>query len=151
MLIDSLREVPFYCMSFDESYNNVLEKRQIDLHVRYWEHTKNHGVKRYLHSSFMGKSSADDVYSHFNSCAETLVDANCLQVSSNGPSMNLAFLYILNEDRSEADIGKKLLELETFGLHLMLNAFKHGENASAQDIKTILSAMCKIFHGSPSL
>ena len=114
MLIDSLREVPFYCMSFDESYNNVLEKRQIDLHVRYWEHTKNHGVKRYLHSSFMGKSSADDVYSHFNSCTETLVDANCLQVSSNGPSMNLAFLYILNEDRSEADIGKKLLELETF-------------------------------------
>ena len=99
----------------------------------------------------MGKSSAYDVYSHFNSCTETLVDANCLQVSSDGPSMNLGFLYILNEDRSEADIGKTFLELGTFGLHLMLNAFKHGENESTQDIKTILSAMCKIFHESPSL
>ena len=61
MLIDCLKEVPFYSLSFDESYNNALKKGQMDFYVRYWEDTKNIVVTRYLDSSFMGKSAAQDV------------------------------------------------------------------------------------------
>ena len=32
-----LLTVPFYNLSFDESYNNVLKKEQLDLHVRYFK------------------------------------------------------------------------------------------------------------------
>ena len=98
----------------------------------------------------MGKSFAIDVYSHFESCTEILEAAKYLQVSLDSPNVNLAFLDILNEARSNADVGKKLLDLGTYGLHIMHNAFKHGKNASTSDINKLLSAMYKIFHESPS-
>ena len=67
----------------------------MDLHVRYWEDTKNIVVTRYLDSSFIGKSSAQDVYTHFKLCAKSLEDAKYLQISSDGRNVNLAFLEIL--------------------------------------------------------
>ena len=150
MLIDCLKEVPFYSLSFDESYNNALKKGQMDLHVRYWEDAKNIVVTRYLDSSFMGKSSAQDVYTHFKSCAKSLEDAKYLQISSDGPNVNLAFLEILKDSRTESDCDKKLINIGTCGLHTMHNAFKHCEKASTWDVKKLLSAMYKIFHESPS-
>ena len=150
MLIDCLKEVPFYSLSFDESYNNALKKGQMDLHVRYWENTKNIVVTRYLDSSFMGKSSAQDVYTHFKSCAQSLEDAKYLQISSDGPNLHLAFLEILKDSRTESDCDIKLINIGTCGLHIMHNAFKHGEKASTWDVKKLLSAMYKIFHESPS-
>ena len=60
--------------------------------------------------------------------------------------MNLVFLDILNETRSDADVDKKLWDLKICGLHKMHNAFKHFKNASNCDIKKFLSAIYKIFH-----
>ena len=67
-----------------------------------------------------------------------------------GLNVNLAFLDILNEARSDANVGKILLDLGTCGLHIMHNVFKHGENAGTWDNKNLLSIMFKIFHESPS-
>ena len=65
MFIDSLKEVSFYSSSFDESYNNVLKKGKW-IYMPDMEDTNIYVVKRYLDSSFMGKSSANDiVYNHF--------------------------------------------------------------------------------------
>ena len=52
MFIDSLKEVPFYSLSFDKSYNNVLKIGQMDLHVRYLGDTKNHVIiisRQFIH------------------------------------------------------------------------------------------------------
>ena len=98
----------------------------------------------------MGKSSAQDVYTHFKSCAKSLEDAKYLQISSDGPNVNLAFLEILKDSRTEPDCDKKLINIGTCGLHIMHNAFKHCEKASTWDVKKLLSAMYKIFHESPS-
>lgn len=103
----------------------------MDLHVIYWEDTKNHAVTRYLDCSFMGKLSTNDVC-NIKSCIETLEDAK------------------INEARFDADIGKNLLDLGKCGLHIMHNTFKGGENTSAWDIKKLLSVICEIFCGSPS-
>ena len=75
----------------------------MDLHVRYWEDAENIAITRYLGSSFMGKSSAQDVYTHFKSCAKSLEDAKYFQISSDGPNVNLAFLEILKNSRTESD------------------------------------------------
>ena len=34
IFLQSLKEVPFYAVSFDESYSNALKQGQMDLHVR---------------------------------------------------------------------------------------------------------------------
>lgn len=39
MFSGSLKEVPFFSLPFDKSYNDVLKKVHMDLHVRYWEDT----------------------------------------------------------------------------------------------------------------
>ena len=42
-----------------------------------------------------------------------------------------------------------MLDIGTCGLHLVHNAFQHGEKASNWNVKKHLSAMSKIFHESP--
>lgn len=55
----------------------------------------------------MGRLSANDVYNHFKSCTKTIEDAKYLQISSDGSNVSLDFLDILNESRSDADVGRK--------------------------------------------
>ena len=147
--MDSLKQVPFYAVSFDESYNKAIKQGQMDLHIRYWDIETDRVKVQYLDSSFMGKSSAKDVFEHFKSCTETIDDLKLLQVYSDGPNVNLAFLNLLNESRSESELSK-LLDIGTCSLHSVHNAFQHGEKASNWNIKKHLSAMSKIFYESPS-
>ena len=35
LLLDDLKETKFYSLSFDESYNNIMKKGQVDLIIRY--------------------------------------------------------------------------------------------------------------------
>ena len=55
----------------------------------------------------MGRLSANDVYNDFKSSTKTIEDAKHLQVSSDGLYVNITFLDILNEFRSDADLGRK--------------------------------------------
>ena len=55
----------------------------------------------------MGRLSANDVYNDFKSSTKTIEYAKHLQVSSDGLYVNIAFLDILNESRSDADLGRK--------------------------------------------
>ena len=55
----------------------------------------------------MGRLSANDVYNHFKSCTKTIGDEKYLQISSDGPNVNIALLDILNESRSDVDVGRK--------------------------------------------
>lgn len=67
-----------------------------------------------------------------------------------GPNVNLTFLDIFNEARSDVHVDKKLLDLGTCRLHIIYSTFKHSENESTWDIKNLLSVMYNIFHESPS-
>ena len=49
---------PFVIM-FDESFNCATKKKQLDLHVRYWDDGQVHS--RYLGSQFMGHATANDL------------------------------------------------------------------------------------------
>ena len=72
IFLQSLKEVPLYTVSFDESYNNVLKQGQMDLHFRYWNSEKERVDVHYLKSSFMEKSATVDVLEHFNSCVKSI-------------------------------------------------------------------------------
>lgn len=49
---------PFVIM-FDESFNCTTKKKQLDLHIRYWDDGQVHS--RYLGSQFMGHATANDL------------------------------------------------------------------------------------------
>ena len=51
-----------------------------------------------------------------------------LQVSSDGPNINLSFPDLLEEDRNEKQMSQ-FVHIGTCGLHTLHNSMKHGEKA----------------------
>ena len=78
-----------------------------------------------------------------------LIQQDFLQVSPDGPNVNLAFLDIINDKRKEIEFSR-LIHIGTCGLHTFHNAFSHGAKASSWKLKELLSAMYKIFDENPS-
>ena len=69
-----------------------------------------------------------------------------LQVSMDGPSVNLKLLRLLQSERKK-DI-QELLDIGTCGLHTIHGAFKTGMEASGWEIKKTLKAAYTILHDS---
>jgi len=72
-----------------------------------------------------------------------------IQVSSDGPNVNLLFLELVREQRKDENLPS-LIDLGTCRLHTVHNAFKHGEGASGWKMKKLMSSLHKIFHEAPS-
>lgn len=60
-LDENLQNCKSYSISFDESLNKDLQKNQMDIHVRFWDHQKDAVATRYLTSEFLGHGSASDL------------------------------------------------------------------------------------------
>ena len=135
--LQSLKEVPLYAESFDESYNNVLRQGQMYLQVRYWNSEKERVDVHYSNSSFMGKLVAVD-----------LLRKKILQVFSDGPNINLSYLKILNEHRRDAQLNP-LIDIGTGYIPYIIR-LKNGEKESNWNVKKLSNAMFKLFDESPS-
>ena len=99
-------------------------------------------------SEFLGKSPANNLYSRFEQHLGLLEKEKLLQVSSDGPNVNLLFLRVLTAKRKDEE-HRHLTDLGTCGLHIAHNPFKHGEKASDWQLKKLMSFMSKIFHEAP--
>ena len=118
------------------------KKRQMNLQVHFYHKEKCCVVTRNYNSEFLGKTSVRDLYERFLLCLSEIEPNKLLQVSSDGPNANLAFLNILNRFRQDKE-QPHLVNIGTCGLHTFHNAFKNGEKAS--DWNTIkLSFVYKI-------
>ena len=149
VLLGELKEVPYYTTLFDESYNKISKTGQMDLHVRFWDPSKNQVETSYLTSEFLGKASAQDVFEKYEQAISSLDKNKILQISSDGPNVNLAFLKIVDSSRKDDELDP-LIDIGTCGLHTLHRSFQHGENATDWKIKKLLSSNYKIFDESPS-
>ena len=145
LLLESVDEVKYYSLPFDESYNRIMKKGQMNLLIRFWDRVQT----RCLHSSFLGKASANDIYEKLTSAAKVLNPTRFLQLSSDGPNVNLAFFNIVNDKRKEMEFSHSI-HIGTCGLHTLHNAFSHGAKGSSCKLKEFLTAMYKIFDQNPS-
>ena len=96
----------------------------------------------------LSQSSANDICSHFECCLDPLEKEKLLQISLDGPNVNLLFLKIIAEKRKDEELSQ-LIDLGTCGLHTVHNALKHGEKASDLQLKKLMSSMSKMFHEAP--
>ena len=80
-----------------------MEKEQIDTLVRFWSNDKDFVQTRYLDSSFLRKTLANDRYKKFTLTSKVLYLTKLLQVSSDGPNANLTFLDLINHKRKEME------------------------------------------------
>ncbi|KAK9978890.1 hypothetical protein ABG768_020628 [Culter alburnus] len=107
---------------FDESLNHTSKKKQLDIHVRFWNDDKVRS--RYLGSHFIGHSTAQDLLKNFKECVQQLNLSRLVSVSMDGPNVNLKFFELLQSDLNEMYGGAQLVSVGSCGLHTLHNAFK---------------------------
>ena len=56
LLLEGVHEVKYYSLSFDDSYNRIMKKGQMDLLIRFWDSAKDRVQTRYLDSPFLEKA-----------------------------------------------------------------------------------------------
>ena len=121
----------------------------MDLHVHFWGIENNCIVTWYFNSKFLGKAASQDIYEKFNECMSELNENKLLQVSSDRPNVNLAFLDLLNEHSSDNELSR-LINIGTCGLQTIHNSMKHGENSSGWKVNKLLQSMYKVFEEAPN-
>ncbi|KAK9955915.1 hypothetical protein ABG768_015756 [Culter alburnus] len=131
---------------FDESLNHTSKKKQLDIHVRFWNDDKVHS--RYLGSHFIGHSMAQDLLKHFKECVQKLNLSRLVSVSMDGPNVNLKFFELLQSDLNEMYGGAQLVSVGSCGLHTLHNAFKAG--FSMWQVEKLLRAMHILFNNVPA-
>ena len=71
-----------------KALNQVHQKKQMDITVRFWDLEMKTMAQRYFTSEFLGHATAADMLIHFK-CGTASLDSSCLmQVSMDGPNVN---------------------------------------------------------------
>lgn len=148
-LLAIITNTPYYTILFDESLNESVQQGQMDILVRFWSDEESKVVVRYLGSEFMGRSTANDVLITFLNGTKDVEKSKMLQVSSDGPNVNLLFLKHLTKLREEEELPP-LLDIGTCGLHVVHGSLKTGAKSSEWDLQRLLKAMWQLLHGSPA-
>ena len=147
LLKEKVKSADGYVLLFDESLNHELQKKQMDFHVRMWNHDK--VETRYFASEFLGHASAEDMLDKFHSCKEDLSFGNLIQLSMDGPNVNWKF-YQMVEDGLKNDYSCTLLNTGSCGIHIVHGAFKDGCEAAGWTVQKTLGSLYWLFKDSPA-
>lgn len=61
------KEEAYDVLLLDESLNSVRQSKEMDIHIRSWNHDKHQVGSRYYTSVIMGHGTVGDILSHFRS------------------------------------------------------------------------------------
>ena len=148
LLLKELKDAPCFVISFDESFNEELEKEQMDFIFRYFKDSE---VKsRYLSSGFLGHTTAKDLKRAFEECTEKLDLKNLIQVSMDGPNINWKMLDLIVEDRNSNETYPNLLDVGSCSLHVVHGAFRTGMKQTGCRINLLLKSLYSHLHETPA-
>ncbi|KAG8179991.1 hypothetical protein JTE90_007959 [Oedothorax gibbosus] len=146
LLKSRIKNEPDYVLLFDESMNEVNQSKQLDCHVRIWDVNK--VTTRYFSSDFLGHATADLLFSKIKEKCLTLGAGNLLQLSMDGPNVNLKVHEMMMKEMKD-EFNTTLLNVGTCGLHIMHNAFRDGCSAFPE-VENAASAAYWHFKDSPA-
>ena len=117
----------------------------MDLHIQFWDSNKDVVATRHYSSEFLGKSSPNDICSHFKTVYCSIRERKTSSSFSRCTKREFTFSQSPYRNVKDEELNQ-LIDLGTCGLHTANNAFKHGEKASDWQLKKLMSSMSKIFH-----
>jgi len=147
-LEDVLKTCTSYVACFDEALNKVSQRGQMDIVVRFWDPSTNAVATRYLTSVFLGHATASDLEKKFKEGLGSLPLTKLMQISMDGPSVNLKFLDNMKSNLS--DDQRKLIDIGSCGLHVLHGAFRTGHDKAGWAINDFLRAIYSLFKDSPA-
>lgn len=151
LLKDQLRSCKDFVVCFDEAMNKVVQRGQMDLFIRFFDINDNRVHTRYYNSVFLGRATAQHLLDGFSNGIIPLSKKNLLQVSMDGPSVNLSFIKMLDDQiREDSPDGKHLVNIGVCGLHVINGAMKTGIQSVHWDLHTFLRDIFYLFNDCPA-
>ena len=142
----------YFVVCFDETLNENLQEKQLDMYVRYWDCDK--VITIYIQSEFLGKAQATHLVSCFENLNKIISLKHLVQVSMDGPNVNhKAYRELSAISRNMYDHG--FLNIGTCPLHIVHNALKAMDPAKNSEDKAFnvgefLTNLYKLFHDCPA-
>jgi len=160
-LKDDVRFASKVVVCFDESFNKIAKKQQMDVAVRFWDDASNLVVTRYLGSTFLGHSDAPNLVAGFkktlglDKIKEDKEDnyfesQKMVQISMDGPRVNWNFLELIASDLKKNEDDPDLLNVGSCGLHVVHGAFQYGFLKTEWKVASFLKAIYNVFKHSPA-
>lgn len=149
LMYEELKSISHFTILFDETLNKTNQKKQLDLHIRYWHPVENIVVTRYLTSDFMGHSTASDILESFQKAVGKLDLKKLLQISMDGPAVNWSFYDTLQSELKK-EYNIECVSVGSCGLHILNNAFRKGAQITGWNISAILGALYFLFKDNPA-
>ena len=100
-----------------------------DKWTSFWDSSMNKVCSRYLSSSSMGHSVAEDIMNNFLEASNEMKLCNLIQVSMDGPNVNWSFLEQLSSDLHD-EYGTTILFRGSCGLHVINGSLTTGHKAA---------------------
>ena len=148
--ISELKTCNYYSVSLHGSLNDIIQTCQMDVHLRYWNSSKNQICARYLDSKFMGHATANNLLENFSDVLNNVDGGNrTIQVSIDGPSANWKFFNLLQNDRVEKE-QPNLIDIGSCSLYIIHGAFKTGAESCGWNMKVILKGAFTIVDDTPA-
>ena len=148
-LMKSIRKSTDFVISFDESLNEATQSSKLDFLVQYFDVLEMKVSTSYVTSVFLGHCRHTSLYNSFTSMMDELSEDKLIQLSINGPSVNIKVLQVVQDDRKDKGLPH-LLDIGTCGLHTFHGSFKTGIEKSELEIKSPIKASFTVLHDSPA-
>lgn len=147
ILYKKISDSSFISVSFDECFNQVLQKAQVDYFVRYFDDKKKEVVSQYLSSQFIGHSRAEDLKKSFASATKDIDLQKVVHIGMDGPNVNKSLFKKIEKDRESGGMSE-LLNMGTCSLHIVHGAFQSGVVATGWGLKNTLVALHFMFNNT---
>ena len=149
LLQRDVNQAEAFVLLFDESLYFENQKKQLDLHVRYWQHDQ--VSTRYFGSEFLGKGDADHLVESFLRNVESLQLGKLIQIGMDGPNVNLKFHREIMS-HMQLNYEKELLDIGSCGLHQIQGALKNTmeKNTLFKGLHNIFTSLYYLFDDAPS-
>lgn len=148
-LLVRLQSVKEFALSFDEAHNKTIQKKQLDLCVRYFDETTCTVTTEYVTSIFLRRSRSQNILSAVKEAAKGLDMSKLLQISMDGPNVNHAFHRRFCEEFKDS-FERELFQTGVCSLHVVSGALQHGHKEVKWNLDGILRAMFRIWKDSPA-
>ncbi|KAH8020386.1 hypothetical protein HPB51_001019 [Rhipicephalus microplus] len=149
-LLSKLHSVPHVVVAFDESLYKIAQKEQMDVLITFWDPADDVVKTRYLTSCFLGHTRAEDLAAAFKKATENIEPAKILQLSMDGPNVNLKLLKSLKQEFSASDGNQNIVDIGSCGLHVVSGAFKTGHNVTKWNTVVFLRSLYNLFKNVPA-
>ena len=114
-----------FVISFDESLNDVTQKSEMDSLIRYWDTVDQEVKVRFWDAKFLGHATHQDLLATFNEATGSLNMSKMIQLSMDGPAVNVTLYDVLKNSRSDNQLPG-LIDIGSCGLHVYMEDSKRG-------------------------